>query len=156
MRQYLLLIMSVICLAVSAQEQTAKPRPPRMTTEEFQAQQKEYIIRYAELTEEESTAFFTLYFDLQNKKREINSRVWKNARAMRSQERTEEEYLEVVDALADAKIECATLEKQYLAQFKKILPAKKLMRVQMAEDRFQREILKGMQQGQHKKPERKQ
>ena len=69
---------------------------------------------------------------------------------MRPHERTEEECNEMIDALADVKIECAMLEKEYLAKFKKILPAKKLMRVQMAENRFQREILKGIQQGNNK------
>ena len=53
----------------------------------------------------------------------------------------------MIDALADVKIECAKLEKEYLEKFKKILPAKKLMRVQMAEERYQRELLKGMQKG---------
>ena len=67
---------------------------------------------------------------------------------MKPHERTEEECNEMIDALADVKIECATLEKEYLQKFKEILPAKKLMRVQMAEDRFQRELLRGMQQGQ--------
>ena len=145
MKRYLLLIISVICLAASAQEPTGKPRPPRMTPEEFQAKQKEFIISHAELTETESAAFFPLYFELQSKKHEINGRVWKKARAVRPHERTEEECNEMIDALADVKIECATLEKQYLAKFKEILPAKKLMRVQMAEDRFQRELLKGIQ-----------
>ena len=150
MKRYLLLIISVICLAASAQEQTSKPRPPRMTPEEFRTKQKEFIITHAELTEAESTAFFPLYFELQSKKHEINGRVWKKARAVRPHERTEEECNEMIDALADVKIECATLEKQYLAKFKEILPAKKLMRVQMAEDRFQRELLKGIQQGDKK------
>ena len=145
MKRYLLLIISVICLAASAQEPAGKLRPPRMTPEEFQAKQKEFIISHAELTETESAAFFPLYFELQSKKHEINGRVWKKARAVRPHERTEEECNEMIDALADVKIECATLEKQYLAKFKEILPAKKLMRVQMAEDRFQRELLKGIQ-----------
>ncbi|MBR5240304.1 MAG: hypothetical protein IKW05_00050, partial [Muribaculaceae bacterium] len=70
--------------------------------------------------------------------------VWKKARAVHPNERTEAEYNEMIDALADVKIECATLEKEYLIKFKSILPAKKLMRVQMAEDRFQRELLKGI------------
>ena len=53
----------------------------------------------------------------------------------------------MIEALADIKIQCATLEKEYLKKFKEILPAKKIMRVQMAEDRFQRELLREMQQG---------
>ena len=150
MRRYLLLIISVICLAASAQEQTSKPRTPRMTPEEFRAKQKEFIIHHAELTNEESAVFFPLYFELQSKKHEINGRAWKKVRSVRPHERTEEECNEMIDALADVKIECAMLEKEYLAKFKKILPAKKLMRVQMAENRFQREILKGIQQGNNK------
>ena len=148
MRHYLLLIISIFCLTVNAQEQVSTPRRQRMTPKEFQTKQKEYIAQHAGLTEEESAAFFPLYYELQNKKHEANRRVWKQARAVKPHERTEEECNEMIDALADVKIECATLEKEYLQKFKEILPAKKLMRVQMAEDRFQRELLRGMQQGQ--------
>lgn len=148
MRHYLLIIISIFCLTVNAQEQANTPRRQRMTPKEFQIKQKEYIAQHAELTEEESAAFFPLYYELQNKKHEANRRVWKQARAVKPHERTEEECNEMIDALADVKIECATLEKEYLQKFKEILPAKKLMRVQMAEDRFQRELLRGMQQGQ--------
>lgn len=154
MKRYILLFLSVICLAVSAQEQNGQKRQ-RMTPQDFQNKQKEFIVQHAELTPEESDAFFPLYFELQNKKHEANRNVWKKARAVRPHERTEAECNEIIDALADVKIECATLEKEYLMKFKKILPAKKLMRVQMAEDRFQRELLKGMQQGKSKKPEEK-
>lgn len=152
MKRYLLLIISIVCLAATAQEQTVAPRRPRMTPEEFQSKQKEFIIQHAELTDAESAAFFPLYFELQQKKHEINGRVWKKARAVRPHELTEEECNEMIDALADVKIECATLEKEYLVKFKAILPSKKLMRVQMAEDRFQRELLKGMQQNSDKHP----
>ena len=147
MRKHLILLVSIICLTATAQEQANRQPRPRMTQEEMRTKQQEYITRHAELTEEESTAFFPLYFELQDKKHEANRNVWKQARAVPPHERTEEECDKMIDALADVKVECATLEKEYLKKFKKILPAKKLMRVQMAEDRFQRELLRGMQQG---------
>lgn len=151
MRRVLLLAFSAIILfSSSAQAQSNSVRRPHMTAEEFQTKQKEFIIHHAELTNEESAVFFPLYFELQSKKHEINGRAWKKVRSVRPHERTEEECNEMIDALADVKIECAMLEKEYLAKFKKILPAKKLMRVQMAENRFQREILKGIQQGNNK------
>jgi Spy/CpxP family protein refolding chaperone len=151
MRRVLLLAFSaIILISSSAQAQSNSVRRPHMTAEEFQTKQKEFIIHHAELTNEESAAFFPLYFELQSKKHEINGRAWKKVRSVRPHERTEEECNEMIDALADVKIECAMLEKEYLAKFKKILPAKKLMRVQMAENRFQREILKGIQQGNNK------
>jgi Spy/CpxP family protein refolding chaperone len=151
MRRVLLLAFSaIIFISSSAQAQSNSVRRPHMTAEEFQTKQKEFIIHHAELTNEESAVFFPLYFELQSKKHEINGRAWKKVRSVRPHERTEEECNEMIDALADVKIECAMLEKEYLAKFKKILPAKKLMRVQMAENRFQREILKGIQQGNNK------
>ena len=118
MRHYLLLIISIFCLTVNAQEQASTPRRQRMTPKEFQIKQKEYIAQHAELTEEESAVFFPLYYELQNKKHEANRRVWKQARAVKPHERTEEECNEMIDALADVKIECATLEKEYLQKFK--------------------------------------
>ena len=149
MRRYLTpLLIGFVCLAAAAQQ--PQGQRPRMTPEEYQAKQKEFITRHAELTEEESAAFFPLYFELQGKKHEANRRVWKQVRAVPPHERTEEDCVKMIDAMADVKIECATLEKEYLAKFKEILPAKKLMRVQMAENRFQREILKGIQQGNNK------
>ena len=146
MKRHLLFITCIFCLTISAQDRADAQRHARMTPEEFQNNQKEFIAHYAELTEEESTAFFPLYYELQDKKHQANARVWKKARAVKPQERSEEVCNEMIEALADVKIECATLEKEYLQKFKKILPAKKLMRVQMAEDRFQREILRSMQQ----------
>ena len=139
------LFIGLVCLSAAAQGQ--RPERPRMTPEEYQAKQKEFIAQQAELTEEESAAFFPLYFELQSKKHEVNRSVWKQARAVAPHERTEEECITMIDALADVKIACALLEKDYLQRFKEILPAKKLMRVQMAEERYQRELLKGMQQG---------
>lgn len=149
MRRYLTtLLIGLVCLAAAAQQ--PQGQRPRMTPEEYQAKQKEFITRHAELTEEESAAFFPLYFELQGKKHEANRRVWKQVRAVSPHERTEEDCVKMIDAMADVKIECATLEKEYLAKFKEILPAKKLMRVQMAEERYQRELLRGMQQGSQK------
>ena len=148
MRQILTtLFVCFACFTATAQEQGRRLERPRMTPEEYQAKQKEFIVRHAELTEEESAAFFPLYFELQSKKHEVNRSVWKQARAVAPHERTEEECVKMIDALADVKIACAQLEKDYLQRFKEILPAKKLMRVQMAEERYQRELLKGMQQG---------
>ena len=150
MRRYLTtLLIGFVCLAAAAQQ--PQGQRPRMTPEEYQAKQKEFITRHAELTDEESAAFFPLYFELQGKKHEANRRVWKQVRAVSPHERTEEDCVKMIDAMADVKIECATLEKEYLAKFKEILPAKKLMRVQMAEERYQRELLRGMQQGEHKR-----
>ena len=147
-RKLSILFALIVSLAAMGQHpQGQRPERPHMTPEEYQTKQKEYIAQQAELTDEESAAFFPLYFELQNKKREANRSMWKQVRAAAPHERTEEDCVKMIDAMADVKIECAQLEKEYLAKFKEILPAKKLMHVQMAEERFQRELLRGIQQG---------
>lgn len=153
MKRYVaFLLIGFTCLAATAQQHQGQRRQ-RMTPQEYQTKQQEFITRHAELTEEESAAFFPLYFELQQKKHEANRSVWKKVRAVPPHERTEEECNQTIDALADMKIESAMLEKEYLIRFKEILPAKKIMRVQMAEDRFQRELLRSMQQGTNRKAE---
>ena len=57
MRHYLLIIISIFCLTVNAQERANTPRRQRMTPKEFQIKQKEYIAQHAGLTEEESAVF---------------------------------------------------------------------------------------------------
>ncbi len=153
MKRHLTTLLAVlVCFVAFAQQpQGHRPERPRMTPEEYQTKQKEFITRHAELTEEESAAFFPLYFELQGRKHEANRRAWKQMRAVPPHQRTEEECDSIIDVMADVKIECATLEKEYLAKFKTILPAKKLMRVQMAEERYQRELLRNMQQGHGKR-----
>ena len=49
--------------------------------------------------------------------------------------------------MLDSKIQSAQLDKEYYKKFKKILSAKQIYKVQHAEMRFHRELLKGM----HKK-----
>ena len=146
MRKYLFTAFFTL-LALTATAQGEHKGKPHISPEEFKNKQKEFITRKADLTTEEADAFFPLYFELQSKKHEVNRSVWKQARAVAPHERTEEECVTMIDALADVKIACALLEKDYLQRFKEILPAKKLMRVQMAEERYQRELLRGMQQG---------
>ena len=53
--------------------------------------------------------------------------------------------------MSDAKIEIAKLEKNYIEKYLKILPAKKILDVQRAEEKFQREMIKKMARGMQKK-----
>ena len=64
---------------------------------------------------------------------------------------TAEEYGKLVNEIADAKIEIAKLEKSYIEKYLKVIPASKILDVQRAEDRFQREMIKKMARGQQQK-----
>lgn len=111
---------------------------------EFRAKQKAYIIEKAVLTKEEATKFFPVYFELQDKKKVLNDKVWKLMRQGKEEDTTEAQYNAIMEGVYDARIASDRLDKTYFERFKKILSAKKLYLVQKAEMRFHRELLKGM------------
>ena len=147
MKQYLTaLFLCFVCLSATAQEQNPRTERPRMTPEEYQAKQKEFITRHAELTDEESTAFFPLYFEFQDKKKEINKEAWKIAKEGRKPETTESEYEEIIDKFFDNQEIITKLEKEYIKKYRKILSAKKIYMVYWAEIKFSRNMLKILQE----------
>ena len=145
------LILALICC--SATVIVAQPKPKKIFShEEFCNKQKEFITKHAKLTPEEAEAFFPLFFELQKKKWEINKNARKQARNNEPGNKlTEEQYSKLVNEIADAKIEIAKLEKSYIEKYLKVIPAGKILDVQRAEDRFQREMIKNMARGQRKK-----
>jgi hypothetical protein len=88
-----------------------------------------------------------LYFELQDRKKQLNDEAWKLLRQGKDEKTTEAQYEEIMEGVYDARIASDRLDKTYFDKFKKILPCKKIYLVQRAEMRFHRELLKGM----HKK-----
>lgn len=111
---------------------------------EFRAKQKAYIIEKAGLTKEEATKFFPLYFELQDKKKELNDKAWGLIRQGKDEKTTEAQYDAIMEGIYDSRIAADRLEKTYFVKFRKILSAKKIYLVQKAEMRFHRDLLKGM------------
>ena len=59
---------------------------------------------------------------------------------------TEEQARKTLDAIAETNVKIAQLEKEYLDKFEKVLPASKILKVQNAEEQFNSQILKDIQQ----------
>lgn len=118
-----------------------------LTPEEFRAKQKAFITERAGLTKEEAAKFFPVYFELQDRKKQLNDEAWKLLRSGKSEKTTEDQYAEILEGVYDARIASDRLDKTYFEKFKKILPCKKIYLVQRAEVRFHRELLKGMNHG---------
>lgn len=144
------ILMIVICSCVSAvsiQAQHAK-----LSREEFKSKQREFITEKAELTDDEAARFFPVYFELQDKKKELNDKVWTLMRSGKRPETTEEEYGKILEEMADLRIAIDKLDKDYLKKFRKILTAKQLYRIKREEMRFHRELLKPMKHRKNKTP----
>lgn len=112
--------------------------------EDFRKRQEAFLTDKAKLSKEEAAKFFPLFFELQDKKKAINDKAWKNARKGKDESTTEKEYEEIVEQLAKARLEGDKLDLDYLKKFKGVLSAKKIYQVQMADMRFQRELLKAV------------
>lgn len=116
-----------------------------LSPEQFRAKQKAFLTEKAKLTDEEAAKFFPLYFELQDRKKELNDEAWKLIRKGKDENMSEERYEEILEGVYDARIASDRLDKTYFEKFKKILSCKKIYLVQKAEMRFHRELLRGMQ-----------
>ena len=139
MKKFILLLLGITVLCpVSGQNQP-------MQGGQWQ-QQKAFFTEKAGLTEEESNAFFPLYNELQQKKRELSRETRRFMREAAAAGASEEQSLKAIEAQAETNIKIAELEKEYLKKFKEVLPASKILKVQNAEEQFNSQILKDIQQ----------
>ncbi|MBR4338883.1 MAG: hypothetical protein IKP91_11725 [Bacteroidaceae bacterium] len=144
-RTVILLIVSLCFMTIASAQEVRGPR--FMKPEEYKAKQQEFITQRAGLTETEAKAFFPIYFELQTEKFKLNGQLRRKTRELMADGLTEDEASELLDETAEMKMKCDKLEKDYLPKFKAILPASKLLRIQMAEEAFRRELLNNMQRG---------
>ena len=151
----LMLILFCTVSIVTAQESKHNNNRRRFSPQEYQEQQKTFITEQAKLTPQEAEAFFPLYFDLQKKKWAINKEARGNARFKRGETPSEEQCVTMVNDFADAKVKIAQLEKEYIALYLKVIPAQKIMMIQHAEERFQREMLRKAWNGKNRRKEQK-
>jgi hypothetical protein len=136
------LLLIITATGVYAQEQQQERK--RFSPEEFQRKQKEYITEKAELTSEEAEAFFPLFFELQKKKFDLERNARSNIKRCNRESLSEEQCLEFVNNMSDVRIQIATLEKEYTAKYLTVIPARKLLKVQQAEQSFQRDLMREM------------
>lgn len=129
----------ILCMGISVQAQDKKPP---ISKEEFRQRQECYLTEKAGLSKEEAAKFFPIYFELQDKRREINDKGWKQLHRGKNAQTTEVEYEEIIENVIKARIEADKLDLQYLQKFRKILPASKIYKLQRAEMKFHRDILK--------------
>lgn len=126
-----------------------------LTPDEFRAKQKAFITEKAELTKEETAAFFPIYFELQDKKKELNNKALNLLRKGKNDDVTEAQYNDILEGVYDFRIASDRLEKAYFEKFKKILSSKKIYMIQRAEMRFHRELLKGVRRDKNTGPRAK-
>ena len=150
MKQWIISLLLIITPLTVVQASGNKGLQQYLTKEEFCARQQAFITKQAALTEAEAEGFFPLYFELQERKRQLNEEVWSAFKSGRKENVSEARYEEILEGIYDNRLAIDRLEKSYFEKFKKILSFKKIYLVQRAEMRFHREVLKNF--GEKNKP----
>ena len=139
--QYLLLtITCMLCLPLYAQKKN------KCSEEEFRNKKQAYITQEAGLTDEEAALFFPIYFELQNKKKAISRTTWETARKGKEPQTSEEEYGDILNEFINSEVRCTELDKEYLKKYQSVLTNKKIYMVLHAEIKFNRNMLKIIQE----------
>lgn len=132
-----ILILFIVCSLSAVQAQHRL-----LNKQQFRERQKQFITEKANLTTKEAEAFFPLYFELQDKKHNLNKNAWSELRREQKEKLTDSEYSIIIDNVANARIAADQLEYEYIQKYKKILSAKKIYRIQRAEMHFHRDLLR--------------
>ncbi|MCI6618918.1 MAG: hypothetical protein MSD82_08685 [Prevotella sp.] len=128
----------IIALLLSLTVVGQNPRP-RFDPAKFQADLEQYITTKAALTPKEAAAFFPLYREMMNKQRVI----FGSRRRYRHVDLNDDKACEeAIAKLDEADIQMKELQRKYHRQFLQVLPARKVLQIIKAEERFHRQAFR--------------
>ena len=116
---------------------------PKENKEKIQALKVTYITNKLQLTTKEAQAFWPVYNEFQAKNEQLRSQRKNVVKANgESQQLSDAELEKRIQQGFDMKQKELDLDKQYYAEFKKVLPIKKIAMLYQAERDFRKEVLK--------------
>lgn len=114
-----------------------------MAQERIEAQRVAFITQKLELTADESAAFWPVYNEFKQKQKEMRESV-KPGKPIR--QLNDAEALELIEAQLDLEIALVDLKRQYFARIGASVAPRKLVRLGLVEQQFNREVLNTLRQ----------
>lgn len=142
---FLLLITLCLCTSMQAQQKKGK-----CTEGEFRNKREAYLKEKAQLTDEEAALVLPLYFEMLEKKELNNKEPWKKIKATNISNASEEEYDEIIQSFIDVDEKNVALEREYYKRVKEVLSSKKIFQLLHADLKFNRHMLKIINQSDKK------
>lgn len=136
MKRLFLTLISIAFLLLTASSQS---RDKRLSKEHYQAQLAQFIIQEAQFTAKEAADFRVIFKEMQNKQRktfEAMKDIWHKPG------RGEKECAEAIRQKDKMDIELKNLQQQYHNKLLKVIPASKVFKAIIAEDKFHRQMLR--------------
>jgi Spy/CpxP family protein refolding chaperone len=127
-------ITTILCLFIML-TLSAQQGPQRFSPEKFQADLEQFIVKEANLTQQEAAKFLPLYREMQQKQRAVYAKIKKECSQRPS---NEEEIKKVVQKRDAYELELKTIQQTYHNKFFKVLQPSKVFDAIIAEDRFHR------------------
>ena len=139
-------ITTILCLFIML-TLSAQQGPQRFSPEKFQADLEQFIVKEANLTQQEAAKFLPLYREMQQKQRSIYER----QRQLSTTNPTDEAgYREAIKKNDQMDLELKKLQQCYHDKFLNVMPASKVFAVIKAENRFHREMWKRWNHNRHR------
>ena len=88
---------------------------------------------------------------MQDKKKALNKQRWAEAKQGKNPGTTEEEYNTIINQFLDTETDILDLEKEYIEKFRKVLSNQKIYMIYWAELKFNRNMMKILQEMEDKK-----
>lgn len=136
-----ILLLGMLWIALPAMAQERQDRDQWMN--EIKQYRRTYLTKELDLSRDQQNKFFPIYEEME----ERTAQVEEDARLMERRiseatDATDLEYEKATEALYDAKLTQAEIEKSYMDKFRAVLSARQLFQLKSAERQFQREMLK--------------
>jgi len=120
----------------------------------IEAQKISYISQQLDISPEEAQQFWPLYNEMSKKREAFHVEFRQLIRSIKgkSENLSEDELIKISDRMPELKVEKAKMEREYHYKFKKVLSAKQILDLHLAEKQFQNMLLRRIrgEGGRHK------
>lgn len=137
----IILLLTIAPTLASAQNNNGKHR---FSPEEYAQQCDAYITREAGLTSSEAQKFFPLFHQMKDEQRKLHESIFNLYRKTKKQELSESEAREMLEQTNQMLKKQITIEENYQKKFLKVVSATKLIKIKIAEKKFERKTLGNM------------
>ncbi len=110
----------------------------------FEAQKISYITQQLEISPKGAQKFWPLYNEMKSKKDAFHLEFRQLIRSLKGEleNLSEDELIKISDRMPELKVEKAKMEREYHYKFKKVLSAKQILDLHLAEKQFQGMLLR--------------
>lgn len=139
MKRIIFTLIGILFLTLFVMAQDQQQEPPKFSPERFDAEQQQFIIKEAALTQQEAAKFFPLYREMQKKQRMLYERQRRLGNVKPADEKGCQKAIQERDNI---EVELRRIQQTYHNKFFDVLPASKVYDVIQADDRFYRHMLR--------------